>query len=168
MCILTLNGNIPYVNSCISCPNPETKLQEEKGASLPVWSGGRNPGPGCLIFHTCANCGCYCDNEWITLSPSASSSLPPCIPYFLFCTIFFPKFSPSILDQSRSRRDLIWVVAEGSGTEKYPGGGFHEMVYVKLSHAMNGNTVCLAECVIVSICCGKHMYKAVFRRHRSI
>lgn len=111
------------VNSCISCPNPETKLQEEKGRGLPVWSGGRNPGPGCLIFHTCANCGCYCDNEWITLSPSASSTLPPCIPYFLFCTIFFPKFSPSILDQSRSRRDLIWVVAEGSGTEKYPGGG---------------------------------------------
>ena len=110
------------VITCTSCPNPETERQEEKGRGLPVWSGGRNPGPGCLIFHTCANCGSYCGIEWITLCPSASS-FPPCIPYFLFCAIFFPKFSPSILNPRRSRRDLIWVVAEGSGTEKYLGGG---------------------------------------------
>lgn len=139
------------VNSCISCPNPETKLQEEKGRGLPVWSGGRNPGPGCLVFHTCANCGCYCDNEWTTLSPSASSSLPPCIPYFLFCTIFFPKFSPSILDQSRSRRDLIRVVAEGSGTEKYPGGGISWNGICKTVPCYEWEYCCLAECVIVSV-----------------
>lgn len=50
------------------------------------------------------------------------------------------------------------MVAEGQGQREISElRGFHEMIYVKLSHAMNGNTVCLAECVIVSICCGKHV-----------